>query len=92
MCCDRMAEPPTPNDSNSAQSWQKKISSHLSTGLLTYQGHPLIYCWQKGYGRWVGHGALDCVSVTWALSHLFEISMEVDRRQKPVIFFYVHEC
>ena len=40
----------------------------------------MIHCWQKGYGRWVGHGALDCVSVTWALSHLFEISMEVDRR------------
>lgn len=37
MCYDCIAESPSPNDSNSAQSCQKsKLCSHLATGLLTY--------------------------------------------------------
>ena len=59
---------------------QKKNKQPPGRRLTHLLGPPLIYCWQKGYGRWAGHGALDYVSVTWAMSHLFEISMEVKCR------------
>lgn len=48
MCYDCIDESPIPNDSNSAQSCKKsEMLSHLATGLLTYRGHPLSYCWRK---------------------------------------------